>query len=68
MSFGIPRSVTPATAPITPSGTTSITANGIDQLSYSAASARNTTSTDSANSIGACAPDSRSSYDWPDHA
>ncbi len=32
-SLGRPRSVTASTAPKTPSGTTSITANGIDQLS-----------------------------------
>ena len=32
-SFGMPRRVAPSTAPSTPSGTTSSTANGIDQLS-----------------------------------
>ena len=32
-SFSSPRRVAPSTAPIMPSGTTSITANGIDQLS-----------------------------------
>ena len=43
-----PRSVAAITAPSTPSGTTSMTANGIDQLSYSAARHRNTTSSESA--------------------
>ncbi|MNL14573.1 hypothetical protein D3C87_1355180 [compost metagenome] len=32
-SLGMPRSVTPSSAPSTPSGTTSSTATGIDQLS-----------------------------------
>ncbi|MNV91880.1 hypothetical protein D3C71_1864230 [compost metagenome] len=61
MSLGMPRKVTPSTAPMTPSGTTRITANGMDQLSYSAASTRNTISTDKANSAAAWLPDSRSS-------
>lgn len=56
----MPRSQVAATAPITPSGTTSITENGIDQLSYSAARHRNTTSSEMAYSAGACEPDSRS--------
>ncbi|KAG1240149.1 hypothetical protein G6F68_017943 [Rhizopus microsporus] len=64
----MPRSVTPSTAPITPSGTTRITASGMVQLSYSAASAKNTISTDKANSAAAWLPDSRSSYDWPDQS
>ncbi len=38
-----PRSVVASTAPTTPSGTTSITTAGIDQLSYSAVRHRNTT-------------------------
>lgn len=50
-----------SSAPITPNGTTSITENGIDQLSYRAARQRNTTSSDSAYSAGACEPDKRSS-------
>ena len=40
-----------STAPSTPSGTTSSTATGIDQLSYSAARHRNTTTIDSTISI-----------------
>src|SRR5215468_11989677 len=55
-------------APSTPSGTTSSTASGTDQLSYSAARQRNTTSTDNAYNSGACAPDRRSSNDRPVHA
>ena len=47
MSFDNPRSSEAATAPSTPSGTTIITATGIDQLSYSAARQRKTTSSDS---------------------
>ena len=47
-SLGMPRRVTASTAPSMPSGTTRITANGIDQLSYSAASARNTASSEMA--------------------
>ena len=67
-SFSRPRSQVKMRAPSTPSGTTSITATGIDQLSYSAASARNTTSSDSANRIGACWPERISWSDWPDHS
>ncbi len=66
-SLGMPRNNTAATAPSRPNGTTSITASGIDQLSYSAASTRNTTSIDSSKSHGACAPDSRSCSDWLVH-
>ncbi len=55
------RPMVASTAPITPNGTTSITANGIDQLSYSAARQRNTTSSDSAYKAGAWPPDRRSS-------
>ena len=57
MSLGNPRSSEKITAPSTPSGTTSSTATGTDQLSYSAARHRNTTSTDSAISIGAWLPE-----------
>ncbi|MNZ85505.1 hypothetical protein D3C78_1042990 [compost metagenome] len=67
-SLGMPRRVTASTAPSTPSGTTSSTAVGIDQLSYSAARHRNTTSNDSAISIGAWLPDSRSCSDRPVHS
>ena len=67
-SFGMPRKVTASTAPITPSGTTSITDTGIDQLSYSAASTRNTTSSDRPSRIGTCEPDTRSCSDWPVHS
>ncbi|MDT4870127.1 hypothetical protein FQZ97_1051900 [compost metagenome] len=67
-SFGIPRRLTAITAPSTPSGTTSNTEVGIDQLSYSAARHRNTTSNDKAMSIGAWAPDKRSCSDRPVHS
>ncbi|MNH36893.1 hypothetical protein D3C79_977330 [compost metagenome] len=43
MSFSRPRSVTANSEPTTPIGTTIMTANGIDQLSYNAARHRNTT-------------------------
>jgi hypothetical protein len=42
------RASAASSAPSTPSGTTSITANGTDQLSYSAARHRNTTSSEMA--------------------
>lgn len=42
-SFDNPRSNTAPMVPKIPSGTTSMTENGIDQLSYSAARHRNTT-------------------------
>ncbi len=64
-SLGMPRSSTAATAPSRPRGTTSITDSGMDQLSYSAASTRKTTSMDRAMSRGACAADWRSCSDWP---
>ncbi|MNH29773.1 hypothetical protein D3C79_900230 [compost metagenome] len=67
-SLGIPRKLTAITAPSTPSGTTSSTEVGIDQLSYSAARHKNTTSNDSAISIGACEPESRSCNDRPVHS
>src|SRR3546814_11401439 len=57
MSFGSPAIVAAITAPMTPSGTTRITAAGTDQLSYRAARQRNTTSTEIASSAGACDPD-----------
>ena len=47
-------------APSTPRGTTRITANGTDQLSYKAARHRNTTRMDRANRAGACDPERRS--------
>ena len=47
-----------STAPNTPTGTASITANGTAQLSYSAARHRNTNSSEMAYSIGAWFPDS----------
>ncbi len=56
------------TAPSTPSGTTSNTVAGIDQLSYSAARHRKTMASDSAYSIGACDPDAFSSYERPFHS
>ncbi|MNN72001.1 hypothetical protein D3C81_1879970 [compost metagenome] len=60
-SLDKPRRLVAISAPMIPSGTTSITAIGIDQLSYSAARHRNTISSDRAYSAGACEPDSRSS-------
>src|SRR5207244_1730440 len=47
-SFGMLRSVMPVNAPITPNGITSSIATGMLQLSYSAASTRNTKASDSA--------------------
>ncbi|MNJ62938.1 hypothetical protein D3C77_587960 [compost metagenome] len=67
-SLGMPRKLTAITAPSTPNGTTSSTEVGIDQLSYNAARHRNTTSSDSAMSIGAWAPDKRSCSDSPVHS
>src|SRR6478752_402235 len=63
-----PRAQVAITAPTTPSGTTSSTVTGIDQLSYSAARHRNTIARDSAYSSGACEPDFFSSYDRPFHS
>ena len=57
MSFGRPRSSDNDTAPSTPSGTTSSTDTGTDQLSYSAARHRNTTRIDSTISIVAWLPE-----------
>ncbi|KAG1220820.1 hypothetical protein G6F68_021093 [Rhizopus microsporus] len=51
-----------------PNGTTSMTAVGIDQLSYSAARHRNTTISEIAYSAGACEPERRSSKDRPVHS
>src|SRR3546814_2019110 len=65
MSFGNPRSRVNTTAPSTPSGTTSNTDTGTDQLSYSAARHRKTTSNDSAISAGAWLPDRIS---WKDRS
>ncbi len=59
-SFSSPRRVAASSAPSTPSGTTMITENGIDQLSYSAARHRNTTRIEMPYRIGACEPDWRS--------
>ncbi|ALV60186.1 hypothetical protein TQ36_29145 [Burkholderia cenocepacia] len=53
-SFGMPRASAAAIAPIMPSGTIVSTDSGIVQLSYSAASAMNTASTDSPTSSGVC--------------
>ncbi|KAG1487952.1 hypothetical protein G6F52_014064 [Rhizopus delemar] len=55
-SLGRPRSIDRPSAPSTPSGTTSSTATGIDQLSYSAARHRNTTTIDSTSSRVAALP------------
>ncbi|MNV27528.1 hypothetical protein D3C71_1186820 [compost metagenome] len=67
-SLGIPRKVTASTAPSTPSGTTSSTEVGIDQLSYNAARHRNTINSDSPSRIGAWLPDNRSCNDNPVHS
>ncbi|MNQ77432.1 hypothetical protein D3C85_922990 [compost metagenome] len=67
-SLGIPRKVTASTAPSTPSGTTSSTEVGIDQLSYNAARHKNTTNSESPMSIGAWSPDRRSCNDRPVHS
>ncbi len=55
-------------APITPSGTASMTDTGTLQLSYSAARHRNTNRMDTAYSRGACEPDWRSCSDAPVHS
>ncbi|MCY1179478.1 hypothetical protein D9M73_198820 [compost metagenome] len=60
-SLDRPRRLVAISAPMMPSGTTSSTAIGIDQLSYSAARHRNTNSTERANSAGICEPESFSS-------
>ncbi len=64
-SFDSPRSMVNASAPRAPSGTTSSTATGIDQLSYSAARHRNTTTIDSTISRVALLPARISWYDMP---
>ena len=68
MSFSSPRRPVARVTPSRPSGTTSITANGIDQLSYSAAKHRNTASTEKPNNSSAVDPDSFSSRDCPVHS
>ncbi|KAG1353403.1 hypothetical protein G6F61_014643 [Rhizopus arrhizus] len=55
-SLGMPRNNTAATAPSRPSGTTSITASGIDQLSYSAASTRKASMIATGNTMKAALP------------
>ncbi len=57
-SFCRPRTVINSAAPNTPTGTASITANGIVQLSYSATRHRNTNSSEIAYSAGAWLADS----------
>src|SRR3954463_8453508 len=52
-------------APTTPSGTTSITAIGTDQLSYRAASARKTMMKDNPYSMGAWPDEACCSYERP---
>src|SRR4029077_16061190 len=59
-SLGMPRSHTPSSAPSVPNGTPSSTANGIDQLSYCAASTRNTMMSPRANTRLPWPPDARS--------
>ena len=65
MSLGMPRSQTPRNAPSTPNGMPRITANGMDQLSYCAASTRNTSTRPSAKTRPAWPLEARSWYDWP---
>lgn len=67
-SLARPRILVARIAPMTPSGTTSMTENGIDQLSYSAARHRNTTISEMAYSAGACEPVRRSWKDNPVHS
>ena len=67
-SFSRPRPVTASSTPSTPSGTTRITASGIDQLSYSAASASTTARMAKPYSTSAWLPASFSSRDWPVHS
>src|ERR1700722_6804147 len=56
-----PRSIVANTVPMMPSGTTNMTATGIDQLSYSAARHRKTMVSEMAYNAPACEPDRRSS-------
>ena len=67
-SLGMPATITAATAPSAPTGTISSTDAGIFQLSYSATSTRNTTSSASASSMGACEPVAFSWNDRPVHS
>src|SRR6185437_6650680 len=67
MSFGWPRSQMPSSAPSTPNGTPSSTANGTDQLSNCAARTRNTMMSPSTNTSAAAPLDARSWYDWPEY-
>ncbi len=64
-SLGSPRSRAASVAPSKPTGTAMSTAAGMLQLSYKAARHRYTTSTDSANSMGAWAPERSSCNDCP---
>ena len=68
MSLGMPRRCIPATAPNTPKGTTSSTASGMLQLSYSAARQRNTARIENAYRIIPDEPAFFSSSDWPVHS
>src|SRR5215831_19329573 len=61
MSFGCLRIQIPRSAPSTPKGTPNRTANGTDQLSYCAASTRNT------NTSAASPLEARSWNDWPEY-
>ena len=67
-SLAMPRISVANTAPNTPSGTTSNTTTGIDQLSYNAAKHKNTTANEMAYSAGPLLPASRSSKDTPVHS
>src|SRR5487761_2509511 len=68
MSLGCPRIQMPRMAPSTPKGMPSSTANGTDQLSYWAASTRNTITSPMANTRAASPVDACSWYDCPEYA
>ena len=67
-SLDMPRPVMASSTPSTPSGTTRMTASGIDQLSYNAASASTTARMAKPYRIMAWLPASFSSRDWPVHS
>src|ERR1019366_6055060 len=66
-SLGWPRIQMPSSAPSTPNGTPSSTANGTDQLSYCAARTRNTINSPSVNTSAASPLETRSWYDCPEY-
>ena len=66
-SLGWPRMKIPSRAPRTPNGTPRSTAKGTDQLSYCAASTRNTMIRPSTNTSAASPLETRSWYDCPEY-